>query len=405
VSQYGWSSVIRRALLSSIVVVGLVACSAGDDGTDTAASDGAVTSESDPPGGTEEPLSTAPTSDVPATQAPADTAATVGTDPPDEEDVVDGAPEGAAGDSSNPVPAGQIANIGDGYRMQVLSVVNDATQAVLAEDPSNQPPPEGSQFTLVEVAVGYYGIDDPQFSGFATSIQAVGSSEADLPTDCGVVPGALESYYDMFGGGVIRGNLCFVSTPADTEQLQVYPMSGSFNGVQYFEDEVHLDASASPGEVAVLPTLSGVQPGTTNAEARLQPTPLTEPAEPTRGWSVTVTGPAADITDAVLAEDPSNSPPPEGFRYVGIPIRWANIGDAPEAVINTNVGAVGDSNVAYSFECGVTPEEQLDLVTTDVPAGGSVDVRLCLVVPVGDRGSELFYAFENLADYTFFATT
>ena len=189
------------------------------------------------------------------------TGAPVTTSSPSSGKSVSGTPDGLTGDRSSPVAAGSIADIGDGYRLQVLSVTEDATAEVMTENQFNAPPPAGSRFTIVDVALGYYGLDDPQ-AGLLTTISAVGAGNKELDSNCGVIPNELDRFNDIFGGGVIRGNLCFITTPADGGVLQIYASTG-FTG-----DDVFLDASATPSALADMPTLPGVQSGTSSAPAR-----------------------------------------------------------------------------------------------------------------------------------------
>jgi len=172
-----------------LVIAGIAG--GGGDGNE---SDSAATSEVpestgaedvEAPEPTDGPEETESTEAPEVTEAPVETDAAVVTDPPTSGDAVAGAPDGAKGGRSDRVPGGALADIGDGLWLQVVSVTDDATALVLAENQFNEPPPEGSRFTLVEVALGYYGFDDPQ-SGFLTSIQGVGSENTELITDCGV---------------------------------------------------------------------------------------------------------------------------------------------------------------------------------------------------------------------------
>ena len=64
--------------------------------------------------------------------------------PPASSDVVAGAPPGVTGDRDNAVPLGLVADIGAGWRLQVLEVLPDGAAAVAAENEFNEPPPAGS---------------------------------------------------------------------------------------------------------------------------------------------------------------------------------------------------------------------------------------------------------------------
>ena len=396
--------VITIGVVAALLVIGALAGQgagedAGEGATDapsTTDATSAVEDEVEAPATTDAAADTEAPGSTDAPEPPAETDPPATTEPPTSGDSIAGAPAGSTGDRSNPVPTGVLADIGGGYRLQVLSVTDDATGLVAAENQFNDPPPAGSRFTIVEVALGYYGFDDPQ-SGFLVSVQAVGSGSTQLEANCGVIPNDLDQFSDMFGGGVIRGNLCFVTTPADTGLIQVYASTG-FTG-----DEVFLDASVTPATVADMPTLPGIQAGTTSEEERTSPTPIGTGVDVGEGWSLAVTGPASDITDSVLSENQFNEPPPEGFRFVGVPVRMEYSGDSSSNAFAITVSAVGNTNLQYAEECGVIPGE-LDAFG-DVFAGGVVEGQVCFVVPAEDLGSMTVYAGAFLEDYAFFATS
>ena len=71
------------------------------------------------------------------------------------------------------------------------------------------------------VTVTYaYGGASPA-SPFAVTANAVGSGNLSLPTDCGVVPGAVDLSAELFAGGSVSGTLCFV-VPTDSPALVLY---------------------------------------------------------------------------------------------------------------------------------------------------------------------------------------
>ena len=393
--------VIAICVVAALLVIGALAGQGDEENADEGATDAPATTdvadedEVEAPSTTDAPADTEAPESTDSTEPPPETDPPVTTEPPASGDSIAGAPAGSTGDRSNPVPAGALADIGDGYRLQVLSVTDDATALVAAENQFNDPPPEGSRFTIVEVALGYYGFDDPQ-SGFLVSVQAVGSGNTQLDASCGVIPNDLDQFSDMFGGGVIRGNLCFVTTPSDTGLIQVYASTG-FTG-----DEVFLDASATPAAVADMPNLLGVQAGTTSEGARTNPTPIGTGVDVGEGWTLAVTGPASDITDAVLGENQFNEPPRDGFRFVGVPVRMEYGGASSSNAFAITISAVGNTNLQYAEECGVIPGE-LDAFT-DVFAGGVVEGQVCFVVPVEDLGSTTVYAGAFLEDYVFVAS-
>ena len=81
-----------------------------------------------------------------------------------------------------------------------------------------------------------------------------------------MVPQELDTFGEIFAGGVAVGNICFITTPQDVAALQVYA-SGDFFG----EDQVFLDASSTPANVVQMAALSGPQPGATSTPPRSRP--------------------------------------------------------------------------------------------------------------------------------------
>lgn len=320
------------------------------------------------------------------------------TEPPtdSDDDSIAGAPSGERGDRSNPVPAGAIADLGDGWRLQVLDVIHDATTLVFEENQFNDPPPDGARFTLVTVALGYFGTNDPSAAP-VSSISAIGSADTELSWRCGVIPDALPSFNSFFAGGVLTGNLCFVTDPDDAEWLQLSAVA------RFGVEQVFLEASVAPTAVEVLSPIRGINAGAAATEARRSPTPIGEAADMGDDWTFQVTSPAVDITDAVAAENMFNAPPPEGFRFIGVEVEYSYRGVGAASPSWVFVKAVGDSNVELVGSCGVTPDS-VDLFT-DVVAGGSTSGTLCFVVPDDDIGSLVLYGSADVRhDTQFFAT-
>jgi hypothetical protein len=115
---------------------------------------------------------------------------------------VPNAPGGQTGSVATLVPAGQIADAGDGWRVQVLGFEADATATIMEENQFNDPPPAGSVFTIVRVGAGYYGTDD-SVNWFDLNISAVeGSVETD--TSCGVIPDQFP-FSQVYAGGTFEG--------------------------------------------------------------------------------------------------------------------------------------------------------------------------------------------------------
>ena len=327
---------------------------------------------------------------------------TAATDPPDTVpsggDVVAGAPAGERGTQAAPVAAGSVADIGSGWRLQVLSVVADGAAAVAAENEFNDPPPDGKTFTLVKVAIGYYGLEDPS-PAYTPTINALGADKVQLETSCGLIPQELPVFTDVFAGGVLTGNLCFVTTAADAGSMLLYANADFFGS----DDSFLAAAAPAGGEAAPMAALTGPQPGAAATEARTAPTAIGTAKEVGGGWSLTVTGAARDITDAVLAENSFNEPPPAGFRFVGVDVTYAYNGEGSDMAMTASTKAVALTNVELSSECGVFANE-VDLFS-DVFAGGSVTGTVCFLVPEGGFDMVLYTTtFVDDFVHEYFAT-
>jgi hypothetical protein len=115
----------------------------------------------------------------------------------------------------DPNPMNTVVPIGDGWALSVTGLGRDGTAAVLAENQFNDPPPEGYVFFLVDVILAYEGTEK-QDSALAVTISAVGEGNVEYATwGCGVVPGELEVFTDVFPGASIVGTVCFVVPAAE----------------------------------------------------------------------------------------------------------------------------------------------------------------------------------------------
>jgi hypothetical protein len=119
------------------------------------------------------------------------------------------------GTQQNPVHVGQEAQVGD-WRIEVLGVTLNATQAVLAENMFNDPPAPGSQYVLVNLRATYTGQSSDTF-WIGTSCRFVGSRGNTFSWGGAVAPNSILDYGEMFPGASATGNLLY-EVPSD----QVY---------------------------------------------------------------------------------------------------------------------------------------------------------------------------------------
>jgi len=115
---------------------------------------------------------------------------------------------------TSPVPIGTSADIGDGWSLTVNGVAEDSTSAVLNENMFNDPPPAGHIFMSVHVSMT--NTDHEKDTPFGWNLAyLVGDSNIEFDKSCGVTPDPLDWWTDVFLGGTISGNICFVVPTAD----------------------------------------------------------------------------------------------------------------------------------------------------------------------------------------------
>ncbi len=309
----------------------------------------------------------------------------------------DGIPAGVTGTHDAPVPVGQIADIGGDWRLQVLDVIPDAGELISAGDEFYNPPPAGSTYMLVTIALGYFGSEDPK-TGYEPELSVLGSANVALDNFClSTVPDEVDFFNYLFSGGVSIGNACFIAPIDQAGSFQL------FGKGDFFADEgVYLDLSAPSAPVTPMVHLTGPQPGAASTAARLAPAAVGVTTAVGADWQLTVTGAARDITADVMAENQFNTPPPDGYHFVGVDVTFTYSGAANASPASVSIGSVGADNVQHGDSCGVVPGE-VDLYT-DLFAGGSASGILCLVVP--DDGSAIaLFATSDYNGFTWFATS
>lgn len=107
--------------------------------------------------------------------------------------------------------------------VEALAPAADRTGEVLAENQFNDPPPGDSLFVLAPVRVTYESGPAPA-SLFDLNFKAIGPSGVVLTTfdpSCGVVPNGLDSLVELFPGGTVEGNICWVARAGDAVDLMM----------------------------------------------------------------------------------------------------------------------------------------------------------------------------------------
>jgi hypothetical protein len=274
--------------------------------------------------------------------------------------------------------------------LAVTAVNKDASAEIAQANMFNDPPLTGRRFVLVELAISYAGLDDPETMLWNVSIDAVGSAGFVYDSnDCGVLPNELDTRRDIFAGGLDVGEVCFDVTEQDADSLILYASTTGEN--IFFSLE---ELSIAPTGVA---SANGPQPGATSTESRMNPNPIGYAVGIGNGWSLRVNGAISDQTAAILNENMFNSAPPEGFVYALFHATLINESNEIDSPVFATMSLVGDSNREISDNgCGVVPDE-LDLWQELFP-GGEVSGNACFVLPATELTSGLtLYAFAFLS--------
>jgi hypothetical protein len=130
--------------------------------------------------------------------------------------------DGPVGSRGNPHPPGTPVPVGE-WDIKVAGVIEDATAEVLAENSFNEAPADGRQFTIVGIEATYRGGEsDILFA--STSFNVVGPLAVSYTGEdaCGVIPGELDAFSEVFPGGTIAGNLCWSVRSEDVDGLVFY---------------------------------------------------------------------------------------------------------------------------------------------------------------------------------------
>jgi hypothetical protein len=130
--------------------------------------------------------------------------------------------DGPLGTRGNPYPIGETIAVGE-WDVTVTDVAEDATADVLAENSFNEEPADGHQFFMVGIEATYNG-EASDFLFASTSFSTVGPRAVAYTGEdtCGVVPGEIEVFSEVFPGGTVAGNLCWSVRNDDVGGLVLY---------------------------------------------------------------------------------------------------------------------------------------------------------------------------------------
>jgi hypothetical protein len=126
-------------------------------------------------------------------------------------------------------------------------------------------------------------------------------------------------------------------------------------------------------------------PGSTRADA----IPLGKPGSLGDGWTLTVTAVNPDAESAILAADPTNKSPLDGFQYVLVSVSATyNGAGSSHLTPATSLHSIGPSGYVHTTSnsyCGTLPAPSLDALNPLVFKGGTIaGYAVCWMVPKGD---------------------
>ncbi len=121
--------------------------------------------------------------------------------------------------------------------VQVTGPAVDSTNAVLAESTSNQVPDEGSIYISIPIRLTYKSgpapvrVSDLQFKGLGPSARVLTESG----DSCGSVPGGIDHATELFPGGVVEGNVCWMAPVGDIAGMKLIVEVVAAQGAVYIK--------------------------------------------------------------------------------------------------------------------------------------------------------------------------
>lgn len=339
----------------------------------------------------------------------------------EELEVVD---ETGTGESrTSPLGIGRIGRVGD-YEVSVTSVTPNANDLIAAENQFNEPPAEGNQFFLAQVAVTYVG-SETGTPWVDLNFQAVGESNSSYTTyndPCGVIPNPGYDVSELFEGGSAEFNVCWQIDSDDADSLVMYVKPAfSFDaepvwfslGNPIEETVASEEGSAEPDATEAKPIVREVEEeepseapardGRASSEpesenSRDNPVPIGE-EERVGDYEVMVLSVTPNADDIVAAENQFNEPPAPGNQFFLVQVAVTYLGtETGTPWVDLDFQAVGDSNASYTTyndTCGVIPSPGYEVA--ELFEGGSAEFNVCWQIDSEDADSLVMYVEPSLA--------
>lgn len=293
---------------------------------------------------------------------------------------------GLSATQDDPIPAGVVGPIGDGFSVAVTEYVPDAFDRITEESNGVEPFIEdGEQIALMVLDVGYAGENEPARLN-QIGFQMVGSDGVAIEQNsCGNMANQLGfGSRDVFTGAATTGVVCFAGQPEEFPDAPVVAIQAIFGSRDVFFSPT--TSADTPTEIS---GTSGPSPDGDLTDDRTDPTPLGTAVELEDGWTLTVNG----FESGVEPDDDFGRPAPAGSSYALLDVTLAYDGEESSVgAFQVSIDLVGDSNVSALDSCNLNDiPDRLDTFA-DVFPGGTISGTLCYTVDDADLESLVAYA-------------
>ncbi|TLP79421.1 DUF4190 domain-containing protein [Nesterenkonia sphaerica] len=125
------------------------------------------------------------------------------------------------GTREDPLPLGETV-ADDEWEVTVHSVERDADDAIAAENPYNDPAPDGMTYILVNISATYLGegSDSPMMGVELAYVSSTGETSASYDYIV-VTPDSFDDFAELYTGGTETGNVALAVPPDDDGTLRV----------------------------------------------------------------------------------------------------------------------------------------------------------------------------------------
>lgn len=251
----------------------------------------------------------------------------------------------------NPAPVGKPVATDNDFEITVLGVKHDAWQEIEQANMFNQPAREGSEYVLVRAQVKNLGPQDETHQVSSYEFRLTGSHGVVRSSASVVINSELDG--EMFGGGVLEGQLVYEIPQDETNLTLIYDPG----------------IAVSPRWLAVeeitKPIVRPIEPVTGAAERGLRknaPAALGAAVLSDHGVEITVLEVDRSAWSMIHEMNPFNEKPADGKEYVLTRIRARHVEGREQTrhVNSTDFRVTGEKGVIYKRPSLVV-ENELDV--------------------------------------------